>query len=96
MKYNLSPYEFINLCIDGTTQEQYLIKTAIKLNVEYELIDLLEELTTENNIYDVFIKDLSSDINGGLLTILKTEDLRDYGEYGLIFELKEGVYLSIE
>ena len=96
MKYNLSPYEFINLCIDGTTQEQYLIKTAIKLNVEYELINLLEELTSENNIHDIYIKDLSSDINGGALTILKTEDLQDYGEYGLIFELKEGVYLSIE
>ena len=95
MKYNLSPYEFINLCIDGTTQEQYLIKTAIKLNVEYELINLLEDLTIENNIYDIFIEDLSSIINGGLLTILETEDLQDY-EYNLIFELKEGVYLSIE
>lgn len=95
MKYNLSPYEFINLCIEGTTHEQYLIKTAIKLNVEYELIDLLEELTTENNIYDIFIKDLSSDINAGALNILETEDLKDY-EHVLIFELKEGVYLSIE
>ena len=95
MKYDLSPYEFINLCIDGTTHEQYLIKTAIKLNVEYELIDLLEELTTENNIYDIFIKDLSSDINGGALNILETEDLKDFG-HALIFELKEGVYLSIE
>ena len=95
MKYDLSPYEFINLCIEGTTHEQYLIKTAIKLNVEYELIDLLEELTTENNIYDIFIKDLSSDINAGALNILETEDLKDY-EHVLIFELKEGVYLSIE
>ena len=96
MKYDLSPYEFINLCIEGTTHEQYLIKTAIKLNVEYELIDLLEELTSENNIYDIFIKDLSSIINGGALTILKTEDLQDYEYNFLIFELKEGVYLSIE
>ena len=96
MKYNLSPYEFINLCIDGTTQEQYLIKTAIKLNVEYELINLLEDLTSENNIYDIFIEDLSSIINGGLLTILETEDLQDYEYNFLIFELKEGVYLSIE
>ena len=95
MKYDLSPYEFINLCISGTTHEQYLIKTAINLNVEYELINLLDELTNENNIYDIFIKDLSSIINGGALTILKTEDLQDY-EYNLIFELKEGVYLSIE
>ena len=95
MRYNLDPYEFINLCIEGTTHEQYLIKTAIKLNVEYELIDLLEELTTENNIYDIFIKDLRSDINAGALNILKTEDLKDY-EHALIFELKEGVHLSIE
>lgn len=95
MKYNLSPYEFINICVEGTTHEQYLIKTAIKLNVEYELIDLLEELTSENNIYDIFIKDLSSDINGGALNILETEDLKDF-EHTLIFELKEGVYLSIE
>ena len=95
MKYNLSPYEFINLCIEGTTHEQYLIKTAIKLNVEYELINLLEELTSENNIYDIFIEDLSSIINGGALTIVKTEDLKDY-EHALIFELKEGVHLSIE
>lgn len=96
MKYDLSPYEFINLCISGTTQEQYLIKTAINLNVEYELINLLDELTNENNIYDIFIKDLSSIINGGALTILKTEDLQDYEYNYLIFELKEGVYLSIE
>ena len=96
MKYNLSPYEFINLCIEGTTHEQYLIKTAIKLNVEYELIDLLEELTSENNIYDIFIKDLSGDINAGALNILETEDLQDYEYDFLIFELKEGVYLSIE
>ena len=96
MKYNLSPYEFINLCIDGTTQEQYLIKTAIKLNVEYELINLLEDLTSENNTHDVFIEDLSDVINGGALNILETEDLQDYEYNFLIFELKEGVYLSIE
>ena len=95
MKYELSTYEFINLCLEGTTDEQYLIKTAIKLNVEYELINLLEELTTENNIYDIFIEDLSSDINAGALNILETEDLKDY-EHALIFELKEGVHLSIE
>ena len=96
MKYDLSPYEFINLCISGTTHEQYLIKTAINLNVEYELINLLEELTSKNNIHDIYIKDLRSDINGGALTILETEDLQDYNEHALIFELKEGVYLSIE
>ena len=96
MKYDLSPYEFIELCIDGTTQEQHIIKTAIKLNVEYELINLLEELTCENNIHDIYIKDLRSDINGGVLTILETEDLQDYNECALIFELKEGVYLSLE
>ena len=95
MKYELSTYEFINLCLEGTTHEQYLIKTAIKLNVEYELINLLEELTTENNIYDIFIEDLSSDINAGALNILETEDLKDY-EHALIFELKEGVCLFIE
>ena len=96
MKYDLSAYEFINLCIDGTTQEQYLIKTAIKLNVEYELINLLEDLTSENNTHDVFIEDLSDVINGGALNILETEDLQDYEYNFLIFELKEGVYLSIE
>ena len=96
MKYDLNPHEFINLCISGTAEEQYLIKTAINLNVEYELINLLEDLTSENNIYDIFIEDLCSDINRGFLTILKTEDLQDYGEYGSIFELKEVVYLSIE
>ena len=95
MKYELSNYEFINLCINGTTHEQYLIKTAINLNVEYELINLLEELTNGNNIYDIVINDLSGVINAGALNILETEDLQDF-EHALIFELKEGVYLAIE
>lgn len=95
MKYELNPTEFIELCLKGTSEENYLINKAIILGVEYELIRLLDELTTENNNYDIVIKDLCSDINGGLLTILKTEDLQDY-EHALIFELKEGVYLSIE